>query len=63
MIQKLNITYGIILTLMLCANCYSHAYLDDVTKDKFILLDPSLDIHDEISYFIDDIITSFYKWS
>ena len=36
---------------------------DSVTKDKFILLDPSLDIQDEISYFIDDIITSFYKLS
>ena len=35
---------------------------DKVTKDKFILLDPSLDIQDEISYFIDGIITSFYKW-
>ena len=32
---------------------------DKVTKDKFILLDPSLDIQDEISYFINDIITSF----
>ena len=36
---------------------------DSVTKDKFILLDPSLDIQDETSYFIDDIITSFYKLS
>ena len=36
---------------------------DKVTKDKFILLDPSLDIQDEISYFIDNIITSFYKLS
>ena len=36
---------------------------DKVTKDKFILLDPLLDIQDEISYFIDDIITSFYKLS
>ena len=34
-----------------------------VTKDKFILLDPSLDIQDKISYFINDIITSFYKLS
>ena len=36
---------------------------DKVTRDKFILLDPQLDIHDEISYFIDDIITSYYKLS
>ena len=36
---------------------------DSVTKDKFILLDPSLDIQVEISYSIDDIITSFYKIS
>ena len=36
---------------------------DKVTRDKFILLDPLLDIHDEISYFIHDIITSYYKLS
>ena len=36
---------------------------DKVTRDKFILLDPQLDIHDEVSYFIDDIITSYYKLS
>ena len=36
---------------------------DKVTKDKFILLDPLLDIQDEISYFINYIITSFYKLS
>ena len=36
---------------------------DKVTRDKFILLDPLLDIQDEISYFIDDIITSSYKIS
>ena len=36
---------------------------DSVTKDKFILLDSSLDIQDETSNFIDDIITSFYKLS
>ena len=36
---------------------------DKVTKDKFILLDLLLDIQDEISYFSDDIITSFYKLS
>ena len=34
-----------------------------VTRDKFILLDPLLDIQDEISYFIDDIINSYYKLS
>ena len=36
---------------------------DNVTRDKFILLDHQLDIHDEISYFIDDIITSYDKLS
>ena len=36
---------------------------DKVTKDKFIFLDTKLDIHDEISYFIDDIVTSYYKLS
>ena len=36
---------------------------DKVTKDRFVLLDPLLDIQDEINYFIDDIITSFYKLS
>ena len=36
---------------------------DSMTKDKFILLEPQLDIHDEISYFIDDIVTSYYKLS
>lgn len=30
---------------------------NSITKDKFILLDPSLDIQTEITYFIDDIIT------
>ena len=34
---------------------------DKVTRDKFIVLDTKLDIHDEISYFIDDLVTSYYK--
>ena len=34
---------------------------DKVTKDKSILLDTKLDIRDEISYFIHDLVTSFYK--
>ena len=34
---------------------------DKVTRDKLILLDTKLDICDEISYFIDDLVTSFYK--
>ena len=34
---------------------------DKVTRDKFILLDTKLDIQDEISYFIDDLVTSYYK--
>ena len=36
---------------------------DKVTRDRFILLDTQLDICDEISYFIDDIVTSYYKLS
>ena len=34
---------------------------DKVTRDKYILLDTKLDIRNEISYFIDDLVTSFYK--
>ena len=34
---------------------------DKVTRDKFILLDTKLDIHDEITYFIDDLVISYYK--
>ena len=36
---------------------------DKVTRDKFILLNTKLDIRDEITYFIDDIVTSYYKLS
>ena len=36
---------------------------DSVTKDKFILLDLSLDIQGETTYLIDDIITSLYQLS
>ena len=36
---------------------------DNFTIDKFILLYPSLDICEEMEYFIDDIVTSFYKIS
>ena len=36
---------------------------DKVTRDKFILLNTKLDIHDEITYFIDDLVTSYYKLS
>ena len=34
---------------------------DKVTRDKFIALDTKLDIRDEISYFIDDLVMSYYK--
>ena len=34
---------------------------DKVTREKFILLDTKLDIRDEITYFIDDLVTSYYK--
>ena len=36
---------------------------DKVTRDKCILLDTKLDIHDEVTYFIDDLVTSYYKLS
>ena len=36
---------------------------DNFTIDKFILLYPSLDICEEMKYFIDDIVTSFYRIS
>ena len=34
---------------------------DKVTREKYIALDTKLDIRDEISYFIDDLVTSYYK--
>ena len=34
---------------------------DKVTRDKFIALDTKMDIRDEISYFIDDLVMSYYK--
>ena len=45
---------------VLCQMIVTHIP-DKVTRDKFILLDTKLDIRDEISYFIDDLVTSFYK--
>ena len=51
-----NRTYNTILCQMIVT------YIPDkVTRDKFILLDTKLDIHDEILYFIDDLVTSYYK--
>ena len=32
-----------------------------VIRDKFIFLNTKLDIRDEISYFINDVVTSYYK--
>ena len=34
---------------------------DKVTREKYILLDTKLDIPNEITYFIDDLVTSYYK--
>ena len=34
---------------------------DKITREKYILLDTKLDIRDEITYFIDDLVTSYYK--
>ena len=45
---------------VLCQMIVTHIP-DKVTRDTFILLDTKLDIRDEISYFIDDLVTSFYK--
>ena len=49
-------------TNILCQIIVTHI-LDKVTRDKFILLGTQLDIHDEISYLNDDIITSYYTLS
>ena len=51
-----NRTYNTVLCQMIVIHIP-----DKVTKDKFILLDTKLDSQDEISYFIDDFVTSFYK--
>ena len=47
-------------TSVLCQMIVTHIP-DKVTRDKFILLDTKLDIPDEISYLLDDIVTSYYK--
>ena len=44
---------------VLCQMIVTHIP-DKVTRDKFILLNTKLDIQDEI-YFIDDLVTSYYK--
>ena len=59
-VSELNIPFGIGLNTFLCQMIVTRIP-DKVTKDKFILLDTKLDICDEISYFIDDLVTSFYK--
>ena len=51
-----NRTYNTVLCQMIVTRIS-----DKVTRDKFILLDTKLDIRDEISYFIDDLVTSYYK--
>ena len=51
-----NRTYNTILCQMIVTHIP-----DKVTRDKFILLDTKLDIRDEILYFIDDLVTSYYK--
>ena len=51
-----NRTYNTVLCQMIVTRIS-----DKVTRDKFILLDTKLDIHDEITYFIDDLVTSYYK--
>ena len=51
-----NRTYNTVLCQMIVTRIS-----DKVTRDKFILLDTKLDICDEITYFIDDLVTSYYK--
>ena len=51
-----NRTYNTVLCQMIVTRIP-----DKVTRDKFILLDTKLDIRNEISYFIDDLVTSYYK--
>ena len=51
-----NRTYNTVLCQMIVTRIS-----DKVTRDKFILLDTKLDIRDEILYFIDDLVTSYYK--
>ena len=53
-----NRTYNTVLCQMIVTHIP-----DKVTRDKFILLDTKLDICDEITYFIDDLVTSYYKLS
>ena len=60
-VLELNIPFGIGLTTLFCAKLIVTRIPDKVTRDKFILLDTKLDIRDEISYFIDDLVTSYYK--
>ena len=50
------------LTTVLCQMIVTHIP-DKVTRDKFILLDTKLDICDEITYLIDDLVMSYYKLS
>ena len=51
-----NRTYNTVLCQMIVTRIS-----DKVTRDKFILLDTKLDIRDEMLYFIDDLVTSYYK--
>ena len=51
-----NRTYNTVLCQMIATRIS-----DKVTRDKFILLDTKLDICDEILYFINDLVTSYYK--
>ena len=51
-----NRTYNTVLCQMIVTRIS-----DKVTRDKFILLDTKLDIRDEITYFIGDLVTSYYK--
>ena len=45
---------------VLCQMIVTHIP-DKVTRDKLILLDTKLDVRDKMSYFLDDLVTSYYK--
>ena len=60
-VSRLNILFGIEPTTTVLCQMIVTRIPDKVARDKFILLDTKLDIRDEILYFIDDLVTSYYK--
>ena len=62
-VSELNILFGTSPKPTVLCQMIVTCIPDKVTRDKFILLDTKLDIRDEITYFIDDLVTSYYKLS